>query len=457
MYRSLVCLVALAAVPVPCLADDTGNAKETLIRLNVTPAAVPTPALKYVLLPELKEMNPGNAIHAYMICFMEQQKFFFDKEVLARREELATMPLDKLPLSELKDYGGAALKQADLAARLDQADWQVLLKLRAEGIGLLIPDVQEMRLLARALQVRFRLEVAEHRFDDALRTAQTLFAMARHLGQHLTFVGNLVGFAIGQVAIAPLEEMIGQPGCPNLYWALTYLPNPLVPIDRGAQGERMWTEPMFAVIDENNPMSAEQLEDVISRFGAIVDDEKTPHERTLRGLLESRKKDETAFNAARRRVADSGVAMERLMRFPAEQVLLLDDKRACRERHDDIIKLAQLPAWQAGALTAEIRSQGPITFDLAPAMDKMRWAQARLEQRIALLRHVEALRLYAAQHGKLPAKLSDVTVPLPSDPVCGQPFRYELNGATAHLRGTAPKGEENSAPSNLHYEVMLRK
>ncbi len=62
--------------------------------------------------------------------------------------------------------------------------------------------------------------------------------------------------------------------------------------------------------------------------------------------------------------------------------------------------------------------------------------EAGLEQQIALLRHVEALRLFAAEHdGKLPATLSDISVPLPLDPVTGKPFVYTVTGATAHLRG----------------------
>ena len=85
-------------------------------------------------------------------------------------------------------------------------------------------------------------------------------------------------------------------------------------------------------------------------------------------------------------------------------------------------------------------------------------AQARLDQRIALLRHVEALRLYAAEHdGALPAKLSDVAVPLPDDPFTGKPFRYEVTGNTAHLRGTPPSAEAKNPSFNLHYEVTLQK
>ena len=88
----------------------------------------------------------------------------------------------------------------------------------------------------------------------------------------------------------------------------------------------------------------------------------------------------------------------------------------------------------------------------------MRRAQGRLDQRIALLRHVEALRLYAAErNGTLPLKLSEVPVPLPDDPFTGKPFRYEVNGNTAHLRGTPPAGMEKEPAYNVHYEVTLQK
>src|SRR5207244_4916955 len=129
----------------------------------------------------------------YLRCFAEQQNFFFNKEACERREKLQSMPLKELPAQEVQDYGKFALREADWAARLDKPDWQILLKTKTDGISLLLPDVQQLRNLARALKVRFRAEVALGRFDDALRTAKTMFAMARHLGEHPTFIGNLVG------------------------------------------------------------------------------------------------------------------------------------------------------------------------------------------------------------------------------------------------------------------------
>jgi hypothetical protein len=106
----------------------------------------------------------------------------------------------------------------------------------------------------------------------------------------------------------------------------------------------------------------------------------------------------------------------------------------------------------------ETRAEQAALFPFEPAVSKVRRAQARLEQRLALLRHVEALRLYAADHdGALPAKLSEFPVPLPDDPFTGKPFRYEVEGKTAHFRGSPPPGEEKNPTLNIHYEVTVAK
>jgi len=459
--RTVLACAALAVFALPCRADQATSDGETVIRLTVDPAAVPRPALRYVLLPRMKEMNPGNPIQGYTKCFMEQQKFFFDKESVQRREKLRVMPLKELPARELQDYGGFALKQADRAARLDNPDWQVLVSLKADGIGLMIPDVQALRHLAAALKVRFRAEVALGRFDEAIGTAKTLFAMSRHLGEHPTFVGHLVGIAVADVAIGPLEEMLEQPGCPNLYWALTNLPDPLIPLDRGVQGDRVGTFWIFRDLDHTSPMSAEQIEKFIANKDELFGDEKTHKPGTMRAWLDARARDEGTVRAARRRLVEHGIPEQRLSRFPAAQVILLDEERELEIRYDDTMKLVNLPAWQFEALAAR-RGPGrqPALFAdaLMPAVDKVRRRQARLDQRIALLRHVEALRLHAAEHdGRFPATLSEVSVPLPDDPVTGKPFRYEVDGATAHLRGSPPRDEEKNPDLNVHYQVILRK
>ena len=131
-------------------------------------------------------------------------------------------------------------------------------------------------------------------------------------------------------------------------------------------------------------------------------------------------------------------------------------------QRDERIKLLALPLWQIDSLAGgeerepkrERAVRGP------PAADRQAppGTQAQLERQIALLRHVEALRLYAAGHdGKLPARLSDISVPLPVDPFTGKPFVYTVEGTTAHLRGGSLPGEEHEPRCGVHYEVTMSK
>lgn len=464
MLRTLLCVGALASCALPCRAELAASGSETRVRFTVAPAAAPTPALRYRLLPDLQEMNPGNPIQGYLKAIMAHQKFFRDEEeASARQEPLFSMPLKTLPVQEeQREYGRLVLAQTDRAARLDRPDWQVLPRLKTEGFTLLLPDVQQLRALANPLEERFHSEIALGHFDEALRTAKTLFAMVDHLGEHPTLIGNLVGIAIAYKAIEPLEEMMGQPGSPNLYWALTTLPSPLIPVATGMEGERTMLLAEFRDLDEQAPMDVKQIKKFAVRWDSTFGNGKpTEPGKRVEEWMAARAKDEAILDAARRRLIKSGVPEERLRRFPPMQVILLDEKRECLARFDDVMKTTPLPHWQAEPRIAQVKAnKAPalLADDVVPSMIPARRAQGRLEQRLALLRHVEALRLYAEENqGTLPAKLSDVTVPLPDDPFTGKPFPYELRDGTAHLRGGSPLGEEMNPAFNTHFEVTLQK
>ena len=427
---ALWCAVLLAS-----LADPTSR-PETVIRLTVDAMPAPKPALRYLLLPELREMNPGNPIPNYLKCLLDQD-FTSTEEKLGR----------------------SALKQADRAARMDKPDWQILPKLRTDGISLLLPDLQKMRQIAQALQERFRSEVEQRRFDDALVSAKTMFALARHMGDHPTLIGDLVGIAIASVAIAPLEEMLAQPGCPNLFWALTNLPQSLVSMEKGLEGERVFIQAELRDLRDDRAMSEEEIKKLVKHIDYIRGFEPDKLDKT-RVWLDARIKDEKYLAQARVRLADYGLSPDRLARFPADQVILLDEKRAYEVERDEAIKYMKLPTWQALSNIEKLKptKEAVLFGGLVPALQKVRRAQGRLEQRLALLRHVEALRLHAAAHaGNLPESLEEIEVPLPADPFTGKPFRYELKDGTAHIRGTPPDGETRNASFNLHYEITIRK
>src|SRR5262249_3548212 len=280
-------------------------ASEPTVRLTVQPMAAPQPALKYVLLPELRDLNPGNPAQWYVRCFQEQRNFFFGKEAKAERAEYRSMPLAELPAEKLRSYGGYALTQADWGARLDALDWQVLQRVQIEGLNLRLPELGPLRILPQGLQVRFRGESARREFADAVRTAQTMFALARHLGEHPTVAGNLDGLTAADLALDTLEELIQQPGCPNLYWALTDLPNPLVDIRKGLQGHRTQMAAAFKSLRDDSPMSETELDELIGQLSGSIGflrEQAGLPPRNLRGELNAKINDAETLRGARARL-----------------------------------------------------------------------------------------------------------------------------------------------------------
>jgi hypothetical protein len=463
MNRVFLAAVLLALFPLG------SSAGESVVRLHVAPMAAPKPALKYLLLPEVRELNLGNPVQWYVRCFAEQRNFFFSKEGVAERERLVMMPLSELPADKYGKYGGHALTQADWGARLDTPDWQILERVQNDGMDLMLPEQGPLRILGTALRVRFRLEIAGKRFDDAVGTAKTMFALARHLGENPTVAANRTGFFIANLALDTLEEMVGQPGCPNLYWALTDLPCPLVDLRKGIQGDRALVLADLRPIRDDAPMTEEEIEKVVSRLSGVMGfarEQAGQPPRSMRAALKARVNDSARVKAARNRMVGAR-GIEELIRkiaavaqFPPVQIILLDEKREYESQCDERAKLLALAPWQIDALAGEDCGCGEdgLFADLVPDILTLRRMQARMEQRIALLRHVEALRMYAAAHeGKLPEKLSAVAVPLPNDPFTGKPFVYKVESAIAHLHGYPPRGEEKNADYNIRYAITLRK
>ncbi len=436
MSRTLFFCSVVAVCPIAAGADQTA-ASEMVIKLTVSPKAAPKPALRYQLLPDLREMNPGNPIPAYLKCAIERD--YAGKETVGR----------------------AALREVDRAARLDKPDWQILDRLRTEGYTLPLPDVQSMRQLAVGLQERFRSEVARGHIDDSIVTAKTMFAMSRHMSEHPTLIGGLVGIAVGSLAIGPLEEMLEQPDCPNLYWALTDLPSPLVPLAKGMEGERLLIASELRDLDDKAPMTAEEITKLAEHLDRLQGDGKPlKPEDSVKVQVARRAKDTALVAAARHRLAEYGIPEERLARFPAAQVILLDARLDCEVRLGESMKLMRLSHWQIDALTPPGKStrEKALLDIILPALESIRRAESRLDQRIALLRHVEALRMYAAEHhGSFPDQLSEVAVPLPVDPFSGKAFSYERKSDTVVLRGSPPRGGEKNPAYNIRYEITIRK
>ena len=187
-----------------------------------------------------------------------------------------------------------------------------------------------------------------------------------------------------------------------------------------------------------------EIKKFIETFEKLIgaDSIKT-HQRRREGLPGCADQDAQKMAAARKRLVDSGVPEARLSALPADQVILLDEEREMRARFDEIAKSMPSPPWQVRSIARKIQSgqarAGAPGRTLLPSQAPAPELR-RLEQRIALLRHVEALRMYAAEHnGTFPAKLADISVPLPEDPITGRPVSLRSERQDGAPAGTPPE------------------
>jgi hypothetical protein len=474
-----LCWTVLIGVAASAVAlAQTGEPDVPVTALPLSPAAAPEPALRYRLLPELRDTHPGNAALLYYRAFAPEWWGFYRRgpKYAEALDEAQKWPLEKLRHLSESDAalvgwvrGSHMLHEVDRAARRSFIDWEMTDRVREDGIGLLLPDVQSMREFARMLAVRARLELADGQFEKAAYTFQTGLQMGRHVSDAPTLIQSLVGAAITAVTLDQVEEWTRTPGSPNLYWALTGLPQPYIDLRKPMDGERLMFDNLMpgmreALADPGAAaLSPDQLNAMVSKVAAALESPQAP--RLLIAAWVAK-----MYGPAKEYLRRHGRTAEQVEALPALQAVLMVEVAKYDHMFDAFQKAQALPYWQARPLLegAErqlkegvARAGGPGLYGLAglllPAVIKVQFASARTDRKINALRTVEAIRLYAAAHGKLPENLDALEVPVPTDPVTGRPFEYRMEGGTARLTGPTPAGERPHEGNTLRYEITLRR
>jgi hypothetical protein len=425
--------------------------------------------LKYKLLPELSEKTPGNAALLYMRAFSpdwytHRRQPGYPGFLEQTDTPLATFP--KKDLNWLLNYG--PLKLLDKAARKESCDWQMAERVREEGIGMLLPEVQGFRELGTLIALRTRLLIAEGKLDQATDSLQTGFSLARDVGQGPSLINYLVGVSICQVMIGQLEELLRQPHCPNFYWALGYLPDPLVDFRKAFEGERMT---LFATIPELQGLESETLtpekeEKLLDHLGILPngkdDSRRSPMENQVGITALSLK----VYPEAKKLLIEEGRKAEDVEAMPVLQVVAIHSLRRFKEHQDDVYKWLAFPIPEARAGLAQSDKQLRLAiarrdalplYALMPGVTKVFDAHCRLARRLAALRCLEAIRMHAKEnHGKPPAKLEDITlVPVVLDPVTGKSFEYFVKDQMIILKAPPPGHEAANQSNSLTYEMTI--
>ena len=393
-------------------------------------------------------------------------------------DEWMAAPLKDFPRDDVAKFlkpCESTFREVEAGARCEDCDWGLTEKLRRNGFNTIIQDVQDMRAVTALLGLRIRFELAEGRTDRAVHALQTGFAVSRHVADSPTLISALVGIAVGNIMLGRLEEVMQQPDAPSFYWPLTDLPRPFIDLRKPMQGERVSVYGSFPgaaemAADLNaKPWTPEQVAKVVYQFQYFDDEPNEVLKIKDQALLLTRIASQ--HEAAKKLLLDEGRPKELVEAMPHVQVALRASLYRYDQVYDQFLKEQGLAFWEARpAITqAEERLKGlandrdesaiPIARFLLPAVQKVFAARTRTDRRIAALRCVEAVRLYAAGHdGKFPAALDDVKdVPIPDDPVTGKPFGYRLVGDRAFLTSTPFPGQPANNATTPTYELIFNR
>jgi hypothetical protein len=385
----------------------------------------------------------------------------------------AETPVKDLPLAEINELLRSyrdVFAEVEAGANCRVCDWGLDRRLDAEGIALLLPEVQGMREIANRLSLKARAEIAAGKTEDAVRTIRTGLMLARHACEGPTLIQALVGMALAAIFEARLEELVQRPDCPSLYWSLADLPRPFVDLRQPLQGELLMMDRTLPDLREleRGPMTPEQanraMDDLVRKLSPFQ--EMKPDD--LRAKMTVAGWVALGYPAGKKALVEEGMKAEDVEKMPAAQVVLLDSWGRYQRMRDEVFKWATLPYAEGRVGMQEAlkafreadTSRSPVLAVLGllmPAVEKVVFAAARTDRRFAVLRCIEALRLHAASHdGKLPATLAEVTeVPVPGDPLTGRSFDYEFKDGKATL-SAPPPGEPAHAGNSLRYEITLK-
>lgn len=452
-HRIRLSAAALILVSSWAVASDEGKMPPHVRKLLVAPAAAPRPALARQLLPRLADARHGTAAPLYLQAFLSLQERTVDDQTWVKLgPEWMNMPLEDLPqdqveraISQLETTFGCV----DRAARRAHYGAGFPPEAPEEVLRTIEFEMGAFRTVTRLLAVRIRLQTLQGGYDGAIESLQTGYAMARHSAERPTVLSCLVGIAITAIMNQRAGELIQAPDAPNLYWALSTLPE--VPIDLAPA-----LDYESAALAGTFPEFAEAVQS-----GATPDEWRALYRRVVFPSTDHRYgedgtplfgSDETADtliekcrDTARANLAASGTAESELDRMSPAEIATRGLFDAYRTQYDELAKLHRLPFWQADPHLAEARNRieslGRIGLmpngglGLPGDLTVVIRASARLRRYQAGLRCVEAIRLYAAVHdGRLPERLEDVSeVPIPLNPHTGRPFPYRVEEGQAIL------------------------
>lgn len=463
--------------------EPTDEGVVNVYQMTVTPAPEPEPALKHRLVLRETEYKPGNAATHYLRALAENgfgvakvNEEEFGSEQYYSWQSLDT-PLAELPMDSVRTAAARFDRTVDsfisVASERRDCDWGHNIE-EFQGPDLfafLLPDIQQMRAFSRMLALRTRVAIADGKYDEAIDCIRMNYRLGVNTARSPFLVSVLVGIAEAGMANQGVIELIAARDSPNLYWALAELPSPLVSVRDATRMELSTLPRVFPVMleAENGEHSPEEWARLLASSWFDLEGFTDTRLRVPREARQAALAGMSLFiyPGAKQRLLESGFEAEQVEQMPVGQVIALDALQEFRRVADEMEKSLYVPhasrrdldrydPIDARGASAMTQGFGYMFAELLlPAANAARHAEFRLAWQLAGLKVIEAIRMHAAETGKLPASLSAIAcVPVPENPSTGEPFEYEPDGDTAVLTLPFSDGHPGVA---WRFEIKLDK
>lgn len=390
------------------------------------------------------------------------------------REELINLgetleAIDKGPPTDAArglagNFGGTVWPCLLEAHRRTKCEW--VTTVREEGMTALLPELGKFRMIARLLALRVKVQLADGQRDEALQTIRVTMELGTRLGRGPTLIHALVGAAVCAQALNHIQLWIQQPGAPNLYWALSELPEPLIDLREPIRSELSlvdFTIPEIRKLErgELGPKDAAEIISKIRRSAGAMGAMLAPPAQKDRADLEAAVATAAAFPRAREVLLATGKTPAEIDAMPVSYAVLLAEVHDLRVLAERQARWASRPAHEAVPALFAIQVAAEEAVQVAPSnlllqsipsTARASLSAATLQRWVELLRTAEALRMYAATHPTFPSSLDQITaVPVPRDPLTLAPFQAKLAPGEAVLTTTS-----SMIPPEFRQELELR-
>ena len=403
------------------------------------------------LFPTQERLQHGNAAPIIL-----RQNFEATQRQEALRKFYAkdyfSMPLHTLDAEEIIKLTPIGFGDLRRAAFRERAGWEYPI---GEGtqplMSVLLPDVQETRIYAKAIAVRARVDLRAGKVDEALDKLSIGLGLSKHVGETPFQVCKLVQSANATNIIGVIEELIQHPASENQYWNIAGVPSPFVDTKPALQLEAfMWPKSILQLADLDSISTESQWQSLVKKIMTYSDLGELSEASVFEGWTSLARERLPAIWKNEERPVQSMSDSEVWVRYWHMRTQMLTDECmswGLLDFHQAIPKLIELRDRREKELADEL----PVKIAFEPPL-KLVIAAALLQQHIRLIQSIESIRDWSGKNGgALPKTLLDLDLPAPLDCVVNKPFVYILSadGKTARLSGAVVENR------GFQYELEL--